>query len=76
MITERWNPVSSKSLKTQIDMLAKMVEEANVAKADDTTFGRCDWTDLEGNKRCNSPWSEFQCQQAGGTFTPGGKCDD
>ena len=70
--------MSNKAIETQIDMLAKMVEEANKASltGDTSTFGRCDWTDLDGNSRCNSPWSEFQCQQAGGTFTADGSCDD
>lgn len=65
------------AVNAQIGLLAKMLEEANKASIrDGDTFGRCDWVDINGNKRCNSPWSEFQCQQAGGTFTPSGKCDD
>jgi len=65
--------------KAQITLLAKMIEDANKATKSmpgDTTFGRCDWTDINGDERCNSPWSEFQRQQAGGVFTPDAKCDD
>ena len=65
------------AVNAQIGMLAKMLEEANkVSVTGDSTFGRCDWTDINGNERCNSPWSEFQCQQAGGTFTPDESCDE
>ena len=62
--------------RSQIDKLAKMVEEANKVSSIADQFGSCDWTDINGEARCNSPWSEFQCQQVAGTFTPGGKCDD
>lgn len=62
-------------------MVARMVEDTNKAlraatQLDDDTFGMCEWTDLDGNARCNSPWSRFQCEQAAGTFTPGASCDD
>jgi hypothetical protein len=67
-----------KSVKDQISLLAKLVEDANKkrAGAPDGDLGKCEWTDTEGNARCNSPWSQFQCEQAGGTFTAGGACDD
>lgn len=40
-----------------------------------STLGRCDWTDAEGNARCNN-FTEFQCQQAGGTWDPAKRCPD
>jgi hypothetical protein len=62
--------------RDQIGMLARLLEDANkkAARADSDSFGMCEWTDIEGNPRCNSPWSQFQCEQAGGTFTPGATC--
>lgn len=64
-----------KSRKDQIGLLAKLLEEANRASRTDAVFGKCEWTDLDGNRRCNSPWSQFQCEQAGGVFTPNGQCE-
>jgi len=69
----------AKDVKEQISLLANLLEDANrksVALTQNADFGKCEWTDIEGNARCNSPWSQFQCEQAGGTFTPGGVCDD
>ena len=70
--------MDSITVKDQITVLGRLLEMANSKTKDkhDEPFGRCDWTDVEGNARCNSPWSQFQCEQAGGTFTPDGKCDD
>lgn len=63
--------------KDQIKILAKLLEEANKSQPalEHATFGKCEWTDINGNSRCNSPWSEFQCEQVSGTFTPDGTCD-
>ena len=49
--------------KDQIKLLANMVEEANKRQQElkHGAFGKCEWTDLNGEDRCNSPWSEFQC---------------
>ena len=63
----------------QIGLLARLIEDANMqiaagTKDGTTPFGRCEWTDIDGNPRCNSPWSQFQCEQAAGTFTPGDSC--
>lgn len=66
--------MEEQNIKRQIDLLAKLVEDANRIDPQATTFGSCKWTDINGNARCNSPWSEFQCQQAGGTWTAGGSC--
>jgi hypothetical protein len=63
--------------RDHIGMLAKLLEDANTkiaGRPDSDPFGMCEWTDIEGNPRCNSPWSQFQCEQAGGTFTPGASC--
>ena len=63
-----------KSVKDQIDLLAKLLEKSNIENAHGTV-GRCDWVDIEGNNRCNN-FTEFQCQQAGGTFDADSRCDD
>jgi hypothetical protein len=63
--------------KEQTTALAKLLEKSNevAKKAGSTeTFGKCEWTDVDGNQRCNSPWSAFQCQQVAGMFTPDGSC--
>jgi hypothetical protein len=61
-----------------ITKLAKLLEDTNkkssVFAADPNTFGKCEWTDLDGNPRCNSPWSEAQCDQVAGVFTLGESC--
>ncbi len=70
---------SAKNVKEQISLLAKLVEMANKAahnRRRGDPFGKCEWTDVEGNQRCNSPWSQFQCEQAGGVFTPDTECDE
>lgn len=58
-------------VKAQIDMLASLLEKANEHGID--PIGKCEWTDADGNSRCNN-FSEFQCQQAGGTWTAGQRC--
>jgi hypothetical protein len=64
-------------IKAQVDKLSKMVEDDNKKNnLDEATFGKCEWTDINGDARCNSPWSEFQCQQVDGTFTPDASCED
>lgn len=60
-------------LKTQTDTLASLVEAANANNPD--PIGRCDWTDVNGNARCNN-FSQFQCQQAGGVWTANSTCPD
>ena len=60
----------------QLGILAGLLEDANRANPGGGNFGKCEWTDLDGNARCNSPWSQFQCEQAGGTFTPDAECED
>ncbi|HEY8560163.1 MAG TPA: hypothetical protein VIL74_07290 [Pyrinomonadaceae bacterium] len=68
--------VNQQSYKEQIDKLAKIIEETNKNfGSENQTFGKCEWVDLDGNERCNSPWSEFQCQQVAGVFTPDESCD-
>lgn len=59
-----------------IEQLAKMLEKANKQSSEfrEENFGKCEWVDLDGNARCNSPWSEFQCQQVSGTFYPSERC--
>lgn len=60
----------------QIKLLAKLVEDANknqIAKKH-SEFGKCEWIDINGEQRCNSPWSQFQCEQVNGTFTEGEDC--
>ena len=49
-------------------------KKSSAFAADPTTFGKCEWTDLDGNPRCNSPWSEDQCSQVAGVFTLGESC--
>jgi hypothetical protein len=61
----------SNEMKTQIDILASLIERGNKTSAD--PLGRCDWTDINGQVRCNN-FSEFQCQQAGGVWTANSSC--
>ena len=65
--------MDEENVKKQLDALATMVEKANELNKTET-FGKCEWTDTNGNPRCNSPWSEFQCQQVNGTWTAGKAC--
>jgi hypothetical protein len=67
-----------RTVKNQIDLLARLIEDANRSAPDagKSPFGKCVWTDIEGQERCNSPWSQFQCEQAEGVFTPDASCDD
>jgi len=60
----------------QNSVLAKMLEEANKKQKEvgHGTFGKCEWTDLNGDSRCNSPWSEFQCEQVSGIWTKDESC--
>ena len=68
--------MDKQKVKAQIDTLAKLITLANKEKAaaSPRDFGACRWTDSNGDARCNDGWSEFQCQQAAGQFTPGGSC--
>lgn len=63
---------------SDITKLAKLLEDTNKNSpgyaADPNVFGKCVWTDLDGNSRCNSPWSAAQCAQVAGTFTLGESC--
>jgi hypothetical protein len=63
--------MDSARIKEQIDMLASLVERANANNS--APIGRCDWTDVNGQLRCNN-FSEFQCQQAGGQWTQNSSC--
>jgi len=60
-------------MKDQIDTLVSLIERTNANNSD--PIGRCDWTDVNGQARCNN-FSEFQCQQAGGQWTAGSNCPD
>ena len=33
-------------------------------------LGKCIWTDLDGNRRCNDFWTRVQSDQVRGTFYP------
>ncbi|MGB8582615.1 MAG: hypothetical protein WCD47_17480 [Candidatus Sulfotelmatobacter sp.] len=58
-------------VKAQIDLLASLVEKARADK--DDPVGMCQWTDVNGDNRCNN-FSQFQCQQVSGTWTAGQRC--
>ena len=72
--------MQKKSTKEIIDILAKMLTDANKqvenSGAEVNIFGKCTWVDIDNNDRCNDHWSEFQCEQVSGTFYPGETCDD
>jgi hypothetical protein len=59
--------------KAQIDILASLIERGNTMNPG--PLGRCDWTDINGQVRCNN-FSEFQCQQADGIWTGNSVCPD
>jgi hypothetical protein len=47
------------------------IAELNVSETTEQKnekLGKCIWIDLEGNKRCNSSWTEFQAKQVFGKF--------
>jgi hypothetical protein len=69
---------TAKAATEQISVLARLLEQANTGSpgSTDSVFGKCEWMDVEGNARCNSPWSQFQCEQVAGVFTPDARCDD
>ena len=55
----------------QTKLLAKMAETG----PGEGELGRCNWVDIDGNQHCND-FTLFQCQQVGGDFTPGARCED
>ncbi len=58
-----------------VETLAKLLGEANKRNATPTdVFGSCAYTDVNGNSVCSDNFSQFQCQQVSGNWTPGGSC--
>jgi hypothetical protein len=58
-------------VKAQLDTLASLLEKTNKSNSD--PIGKCEWTDVNGDDHCNN-FSQFQCQQVGGTWTAGQRC--
>lgn len=56
----------------QTNRLASLLEAANEALP--TEVGKCEWVDRDGNEHCNN-WTQFQCEQHAGEFSPGERCD-
>ncbi len=56
----------------QTQRLASLLEVANAASPADV--GKCVWVDRDGNEHCNN-WTEFQCEQFAGEFSPGERCE-
>jgi len=69
---------STNSNKELVDKLTTLLQDANkkiLTLDSSVTFGKCEWVDINGDQRCNSPWSKFQCEQVDGTFFEGESCE-
>lgn len=50
--------------------IAKWENEPSCKPEKSEQLGKCIWTDLDGYKRCDQYWTEFQAQKVLGQFYP------